>query len=214
MQRIFSRLLKTSAGIPFVLVLGLGCVGDGSTLPSFVDQGISKVILELTNTTTGEPTAFEWELISGINGSELAIDTLMFADSVIYNCEVSFLDTLGADLSSQIEQNPEEFQIFYSFASNVDSVSFEITDKESDYPGGNQTGDDLKVGLKFEMALFAQNGGQGLLIVTLSHYTRAVKAGSNRGDDIFTEVEFPLTVSAVDTTMADPVFGFVGKSAY
>lgn len=207
MQKIFSRLLTTSAGIAFVLVSGLGCVGDGSTLPSFVDQGISKVVVELTNTTTGEPTTYEWELISGMNGPELAIDTLMFADSVIYNGEVSFLDTLGADLSSQIEQNPEEFQIFYSFLSNVDSVSFVITDKESDYPGGNQTGNDLKVGQKFEMTVFAHNGGRGQLVVTLSHYTRVVKTGSNRGDDVFTEVVFPLTVSASDTMAAGPAPG-------
>ena len=167
MHRIPSKLLKTCAGIPFVLVLGLGCVGDGSIRPSFVDQGISKVVVELTNTTTGELTAYEWKLISDINGPALAIDTLMFADSVIYDGEVSFLDTLGADLSSQIEQNPEEFQIFYSFLSNVavDSISFVITDKESDYPGGNQTGNDLKVGQKFEMALFAQNGLQGQLVL-------------------------------------------------
>jgi hypothetical protein len=78
------------------------------------------------------------------------------------------------------------------------TVTFEYADKESDYPNGNQEGDDLPVGLRGTVVAAAP--GSGTFTVTLKHLPplndTPVKTADVSDDDGETDisVDFDLTV--------------------
>ena len=102
------------------------------------------------------------------------------------------LDTTGTALNDHIMQNPEIYQFFYGFTADVDSATFTVTDRESHYPGGNRSGADLEVGIKFRTTLYTSTSGTGELSVILTRFNQRVKTGLIAGDEIFLEVEFPV----------------------
>lgn len=175
------------------LVLQVGCDTENPTALTLVDIGVEKVILELTNASTGATTIYQWDNSSSDSAASSATDTLRLAEDITYNGRLAFTDNSDADLSIQVEQNPEAFQVFYSF-SGVDSLTLTITDEESDYEGGNQNGEDLAVGLKFEMIAHLAPADVGVMVITLYHYATVAKTGVDSGDEVYFEIGIPLTV--------------------
>ncbi|MCG8607295.1 hypothetical protein MJD09_20225 [bacterium] len=196
-------LFKVSAtsAVLAVAIFVLGCVNNSPVESAFVDVGINTVILELTNVESGEPTTYQWQVTDG----ELQVDRVNLVAGVNYAGEVSFLDTLGVDLTNDIAQSPEEFLVSYGLLGGlIDSLIFNITDMESDYVGGNQNGNNLNVGLKFYMTFFATITSNAELRVTLNHYDRITKNDTNAGDDIFIAVGFPVTIEIDEEEPTDP----------
>jgi hypothetical protein len=102
------------------------------------------------------------------------------------------------NIGAEIEEEAEEHQFLYSGSALEGTVTFEYADKESDYPNGNQEGDDLPVGLRGTVVAAAP--GSGTFTVTLKHLPplndTPVKTADVSDDDGETDisVDFDLTV--------------------
>ena len=156
------------------------------------EELITRVVLTLTG---GGQTVTATANDPDGDGTNFQIDTINLAAGTTYTGSVELSDDInGEDITEEIEEEAEEHQFFYTVGGGVAGrVTVTITDSETDY-GSNEVGDDLPVGLAFEIAVTDGGAASGTLQVILSHYDEGPKDGINMSDETDIDVTFPVSI--------------------
>ena len=158
--------------------------------------------LTLTPQGGGDAVTATFRDADGEGGEAPTVDAPTLAANTTYDVTVTLLnETVDQDdeeyeIGNEIKAEAEEHQLFYT-GSGVDSglLTWMYGDVESDY--GDNTGDDLPVGLAGTLA--TGDAGSGQLTVTLKHQPpvndTAVKSATSTIQDGETDIEVTYDVT-------------------
>ena len=193
MYRPLSKYLTFALALVLFPVIFTAC---DSTEPDDEGPGdeelITRVVLTLTG---GGQTVTATANDPDGDGTDFQIDTITLTAGTTYTGSVELADDInGEDITEEIEDEAEEHQFFYTVGGGVAGrVTVTITDSETDY-GSNEVGDDLPVGLAFEIAVTDGGAASGTLRVILSHFDDDPKDGMTMSDETDIDVTFPVNI--------------------
>ena len=178
--------IKTTLFFSLALVLFTGC--DSSEPDD--DAGENELITEVTLLLT-DPTGASVRAVASDpdgDGVDITVDTLTIEAGVVYNGSIQFEDTVnGEDITEEVEEEADEHQVFYIWSSELEN--------RGTVTYGDVDGNNLPLGLRYQVQVSGAAAATGTLNVVLSHYDDGPKNGTDRSDESDVDIVFPVVVT-------------------
>lgn len=165
---MINPMKKRIAAILIILV-SMSCEKKDPVIPN-EEELITTLTYTLIPTTGGQPIVFEFKDLDGDGGIAPLITSGTLAPNSVYTGYLQLLNEIdNEDITSEIKEESEEHQFFFTFSGLNADVDYTDTD-----------GDGNPLGLNTTLTTGAVSNGQ--LTITLRHEPNKSAAGVRNGD--------------------------------
>lgn len=156
--------------------------------PTDLEEVLPNVVT-LTLTSPQGNTSAVWRGSTDATSSAVRVDTLVLAAGRTYTGSITAVNdtkTPTVDLTAEYKELANEHQFFYTITGDAQSrVTFTVTDKD---------GNNLPLGLAFNVVTTSGGTARGTLNVVLAHYDDVKKTGTNRSPESDIDINFPVVI--------------------
>lgn len=181
----------TKAALVLVITATLGMTNACRPVnnPADTAEEVLPNVVTLTLTSPQGNTTAVWRSTTDVQGTASRIDTLVLAAGRTYTGAITAVNDAKSptvDLTKEYQEKANEHQFFYTVTGDVQSrVTFTVTDKD---------GNNLPLGLAFNVVTTSGGTARGTLNVVLAHYDDVKKMGTNRSPESDIDINFPVVI--------------------
>jgi hypothetical protein len=159
------------------------------TDPTNTAEEVLPNVVTLTLTSPQGNATAVWRGTTDVKGTASRIDTLILAAGRTYTGAITAVNDTKSptvDLTKEYLEKANEHQFFYTISGDAQSrVTFTITDRD---------GNNLPLGLAFNVVTTSGGTARGTLNVVLGHYDDVKKMGTNRSPESDMDINFPVVI--------------------
>lgn len=181
----------TKAALVLVITATLGMTNACRPVnnPTDTAEEVLPNVVTLTLTSPQGSTTAVWRSTTDVQGTASRIDTLVLAAGRTYTGAITAVNDAKSptvDLTKEYQEKANEHQFFYTITGDAQSrVTFTVTDKD---------GNNLPLGLAFNVVTTSGGTARGTLNVVLAHYDDVKKTGITRSPESDIDINFPVVI--------------------